>query len=211
MPRPFVCINMNFRSPFLLFFILLLIILVVTTLGPAEATLGTNARIIYLHGAWVWASLIAFIFAGAVGLVGLVKQLSRKPAIHLHQWSRALGRSGLFFWITYLPISLWAMESSWNGLFLVEPRWRLAVIFAVAGFLLQLGLSFTPVLWASFWNFSYVIALFIGLQTTDKVMHPPSPMLDSNAWRIQVFFGGLTLLLLLATWQVARGFKLLER
>jgi len=199
-----------YRSPLFWFTILSLFIFIFTSLGPAEATLGTNARIVYLHGAWVWVSLAAFIIAGCVGLVGLLKKFSGKADYPYHHWSRALGRTGLFFWITYLPISLWAMEANWNGLFLAEPRWRMAVIFAVTGLLLQLGLSFIPASWASFWNLAYITALFIVLRTTENVMHPPNPMLESNAWRIQVFFGGLILLLLLTAWQVARGFKFLE-
>jgi hypothetical protein len=192
-------------SPLLWIFVLLLVIAAVTALGPADATLGTNVRVVYLHGAWVWASLAAFVAAGLVGLTGL---LTRRDSLHI--WSRALGRSGLFFWITYLPISLWAMQTNWNGLFLAEPRWRVAAIFAVAGLLLQLGLSFLPVAWASFWNLAYIVTLFVVLQTTEKVMHPPGPMLESNAWRIQLFFAGLTALLLLTAWQATRWFRRLE-
>lgn len=201
---------MKIKSPVIILPVLFVIIAVVAVLGPAEATLGTNARVVYLHGAWVWASLAAFVAAGAIGLLGFIHQIRGKNQPGIHQWSRALGRSGLILWITYLPVSLWAMQTNWNGLFLAEPRWRIAVIFAIAGLLLQLGLSFTPVSWASFWNFAFVAALFATLQTTDKVMHPPSPMLDSNAWRIQVFYGGLVILLMLAAWQIARGFKSFE-
>ena len=198
------------KSPILWFFVLLVFITLFTAIGPAEATLGKNARVVYLHGAWVWASLAAFIAAGAAGLVAIIRRVRGKDALPLHAWSRALGRTGLCFWITYLPISLWAMQTNWNGLFLAEPRWRVAAIFAIAGFLLQLGLSFLPISWASFWNLAYVVTLFVVLQITEKVMHPPSPMLESSAWRIQIFFGGLTVLLILAAWQVARFFYAFE-
>ncbi len=194
------------KSPYLWLTVLLALTTLVTFLSPPEATLGSNARVVYLHGAWVWASLAGFIAAGIAGLIGLIC----KNTI-THQWSRALGRTGLLFWITYLPISLWAMQTNWNGLFLVEPRWRVAAIFAVTGLLLQVGLSFLPVSGASFWNLAYIAALFIVLQNTDNVMHPPSPMLDSTeAARIQLFFAGLNILLGLAAWQVARIFKSLE-
>jgi hypothetical protein len=201
---------MKSTSPVIWFLIFALVIAGLTSLGPAEATLGTNARVVYLHGAWVWASLVAFVAAGVVGLVGFSQQVCGKKPAGLHTWSRALGRTGLLMWVTYLPVSLWAMETNWNGLFLSEPRWRVAVIFAITGTLLQLGLTFLPVSWSSFWNFWFMAALFLALQTTQNVMHPPSPMLDSNAWRIQVFFGGLVVLLLLAAWQIARGFHARE-
>ena len=46
------------RSPVLWFALTLLAILAMTALGPAERSLGTNVRAVYLHGAWVWAALI---------------------------------------------------------------------------------------------------------------------------------------------------------
>ena len=202
---------MNKTSPLTWFVVLALSIAGITALGPAEATLGTNARVVYLHGAWVWASLVAFILAGLVGLVAFILQVRGKGRPGLHAWSRALGRTGLLLWVTYLPVSLWAMETNWNGLFLAEPRWRVAVIFAITGALLQLGLTFLPRSWSSFWNFWFVAALFLVLGTTENVMHPPSPMLDSNAWRIQAFYAGLVVLLLLAAWQIARALRARER
>ena len=195
------------KNPILLFFVFLSMAIALAVSSPAEATLGTNARIVYLHGAWVWASLITFISAGLVGFVGL---LTRREKLHLA--SRALGRSGLFLWITYLPISLWAMQTSWNGLFLAEPRWRLALVFAIGGLMLQIGLTLVekPV-WSSFINPIFVLTLFFVLQTTEKVMHPPGPMLDSQAWRIQIFFAGQTLFLTIAALQLARWFHTLKR
>lgn len=202
---------MKSLSPLPLFLVFLLLTAIFTALSPAEATLGLNARVVYLHGAWVWAALATFIAAGVVGLVGWIQHFRAVRTASIHEWSRALGRTGLFFWITYLPISLWAMQANWNGLFLAEPRWRMAAIFAITGFLLQLGLSFLPVSWASFWNLVYVAVLIVVLRATENVMHPPSPMLDStNAGRIQLFFGGLNILLLLAAWQVTRFFHSLE-
>jgi hypothetical protein len=195
------------NSPLLLFVLILILIAGYTLLGPAEATLGTNVRVVYLHGAWVWAALASFIAAGAVGLIGLIVRRTK-----LHLWSRALGRTGLFFWITYLPISLWAMQTNWNGLFLAEPRWRMAAVFAVGGLLLQIGLTLleNPA-WAAGFNLAYVVALFAVLQATDNVMHPPAPMLDSDARRIQLFFMGLNVLTLLAAWQVSRWWYAREK
>ncbi|MCJ7556761.1 MAG: hypothetical protein MUP90_07585, partial [Gammaproteobacteria bacterium] len=146
---------------------------VFTALGPAEKSLGTNVRVVYLHGAWVWAALAAFFAAGVVGLIGLILRRHR-----LHAWSRAVGRTGLFFWITYLPLSMWAMQTNWNGLFLAEPRWRLAVVFAVGGLVLQIGLSLVEnPAWASAFNVLYAVLLWLALQTTDQVLHPSSPVL----------------------------------
>ena len=178
------------KSPLFWFVINLLAIIVVTAIGPAEKSLGTNVRVVYLHGAWVWAALICILAAAAVGLVGLI---TRRQAAHY--WSLALGRTGLIFWITYLPLSLWAMQTNWNGLFLSEPRWRVAIIFAIGGLVLQIGITMleNPA-WASALNVVFVVILVYVLQTTDQVMHPGSPIFSSGSGRIQIYF--LTYLIL---------------
>jgi hypothetical protein len=97
------------------------------------------------------------------------------------------------------------MQSNWNGLFLAEPRWRLALVFAITGILLQVGLSLVdrPNLTSGI-NLGYFITLLVALLQTTNVMHPAAPILNSGAWRIQFFFFGLVLLVLLAAWQIAR-------
>ena len=195
------------RAPEVGFLIMLGAILALTALGPAEKSLGSNVRIVYLHGAWVWAALAGFLAAAGLRLAGLI--LRKAP---LHRWSRALGRTGLFFWITYLPVSVWAMQANWNGLFLAEPRWRLALIFAISGLLAQLGVSLLEdPAWASGTNLVFMAALLIALQNMPNVMHPSAPILHSEAWRIQLYFAALLALTLLTGWQVARWWRRFER
>jgi len=194
------------KSPLLWLSVSLLGIVLLTAIGPAEKTLGTNARVVYLHGAWVWAALIGFIAAAAAGAAGFVL---RRDGYHL--WSRALGRAALIFWVTYLPISLWAMQTNWNGLFLAEPRWRLAVIFSIGGLILQAGIALMDdPAWASGGNLVFLVALFFALRSTENVMHPASPIFGSDAGRIQLFFIALVGLVLLALWQVARWLRQLD-
>ncbi len=184
------------------FLLTLAAIVVVTMLGPAESSLGTNVRVVYLHGTWVWTALVAFVSAGIVGLAGLI--LNKETIQH---WSQALGYTGLLFWISYLPISMWAMQSNWNGLYLAEPRFRLAVIFSISGLLLQMGLALlNKPTWTSLANLAFAAILMFALRNTSNVMHPPAPILESDSWRIQIFFLGLLALTLLAAWHTVRWF-----
>lgn len=187
-------------SPGMLFFVFMGIIASLAFFGPAEQSLGTNVRVVYLHGAWVWTALIAMLASGAAGLTGLLK-----PRSGFNSWSQALGRTGLFFWITYLPLSIWAMQSNWNGLYLSEPRWRLAVIFGIAGLMLQIGATLIDrPAWTSLINLLFIVVLFFALNTVDQIMHPDSPVFQSDVLSIKIFFIGLTLLVILAGWQMAR-------
>ncbi len=206
---------MNRKSPVLWFFLSLVAVAAFALFGPAEKSLGTNVRVVYLHGAWVWAAMVGIILAAATGLIGLVQDFAPDVITHRiawHSWSRSLGRTGLFFWITYLPISLWAMQTNWNGLFLAEPRWRVAFVFSLGGLVLQIGATLLEApRWASGANVIFAAALLLALRGAEQVMHPPSPILNSEAWRIQLFFGGLTALTLLAAYQMARWWRQFER
>jgi hypothetical protein len=195
------------KSPLIWFGVTLAVVAGFTLLGPAERSLGTNVRVVYLHGAWVWAALACFLAAALLGLVGLLLQ-----RVNLQHWSRALGRSGLIFWITYLPLSMWAMQANWNGLFLDEPRWRFALVFAIGGLVLQIGVALIEEpAWAAAANVAYFMALVLALVNTENVMHPPSPILDSDAARIQLFFAVLLLLTLLAAGLLTRWLYWFER
>jgi hypothetical protein len=106
----------------------------------------------------------------------------------------------------YLPLSLWAMQTNWNGLFTSEPRFRVAVVFAVTGVLLQIGLTLLarPV-FTSLFNVLFFAALQIGLSQADTVMHsPPSPIFNSGILSLQLFYVGITFLTMAAAYFMTR-------
>jgi hypothetical protein len=193
----------KFKSPLTLFFITLIVIALLALFGPEERSLGASVRIVYLHGAWVLAAELAFLAAGLAGLAALI---TRRAGFH--HWSAALGRTGTFFWVTYLPLSLWAMQSNWNGLFLAEPRFRLAAIFAVTGILLQVGLWLVNMDWVtSLANIVFIIVLRFVFSTAENVMHPPpSPIFNSGNYAIIGFFLALILSTLVAAYFLTRVF-----
>jgi len=186
-----------------LFIITITLIALLALLGPEEQSLGANVRIVYLHGAWVLTAELVLLLAGLAGLVGLLT-----PRKDFHGWSAALGRTGIFFWVTYLPLSLWAMQSNWNGMFLAEPRFRLAVIFAVTGVLLQVGLWLMNTDWlTSLANIIFIVILRVIFATADNVMHPPpSPIFNSGNYTIIGFFVGMIALSLVASYFLTRVF-----
>jgi len=189
------------KSPLPLFFITLAVILLLALFGPEEKSLGNNVRVVYLHSAWVIAAEVAFLAAGAAGALALLGGLFRPARFsNLNRWSAALGRTGIIFWISYLPLSLWAMQTNWNGLFLVEPRFHLALTFAVVGVLMQAGLWLVnrPAL-TSAANLAYIILLRVIFAQAYNIMHPPpSPIFNSGLWNVILFFIALNLLAWLA-------------
>ena len=190
-------------SPLHSFLFTLVIIGIMTLFGPEEATLGPSVRLVYLHGAWVMTAELLFILAALVGFIALI---TRKDA--LHRWSAALGRSGIFYWITYLPLSMLAMQANWNGLFLAEPRFRFALTFAIVGLLLQIGLSMININWLTATaNIIFIVALRYSFANADNIMHPPpSPIFKSGNLTIIGFFVGLNILAWVSAYFVTRFF-----
>ena len=191
------------KTPITLFIATVIVIALLALFGPEEKSLGASVRIVYLHGAWVLAAELAFAAAGIAGLIALITRRA-----NFHNWSAALGRTGTFFWVTYLPLSLWAMQSNWNGLFLAEPRFRLAAIFAVTGVLLQVGLWLIDMDWlTSAANILFIIVLRVIFSTAENIMHPPpSPIFSSGNFVIVGFFLTLITLTLVAAYFLTRVF-----
>ncbi len=180
------------------FFALNIVLLaLVTALAPLEKTLGANVRLVYFHGAWVWAGKVAFGAAALAGLGGLVLRRWGRPAWaqRLPAASLALGRTGLFFWATYLPMSLVVMQITWGGFFFDEPRFRVPLTFGIVALLLQTGLFLInhPDL-VCLGNLAFGITLWVALGEVANVLHPDSPVMTSESLRIQAFFAALLIL-----------------
>lgn len=174
----------------------------VTAFAPLERTLGEKARLVYFHGAWVWAGKAAFAAAAAAGLVGLLLKSYAWQKVSL-----AVGRTGMVFWLTYLPLSLWVQQMNWGGIFWDEPRWRIPLMFGMVGLLLQVGLTLIGDLrLTSLANLVFGVALWWQLASIQNVLHPDSPIFQSDSTRIQAFF--VVLLLLSAIFGFLLAFRL---
>jgi len=182
---------------------LAVIVLALTWLAPRDATLRSSSPVVYLHGALVWTAILSFSAAGLAGLAGLLT--GRKL---LHAWSRALGRTGLLFWVVYLPLGMWASQATWNAVPLEDPRFRVAfqVLVLAAGFQIAAALWENKIRWASSLNVVMALLMWVLMLTTKDVMHPQNPMRASAA-SIQFFFALLVGGCGLAALQVARWMR----
>ena len=189
------------KSPFFWFILAVLTTAGLTAIGPAGNSLGANVRVITLHAAWL---LTAEITLGLAALSGLLGILTRRLA--LQRWSAALGRSGIFFWVTALPLALWALQTSWNSLFLSEPRFRASVVLAATGILLQIGVTLLArPTFTSAINVVFFVALQISLKRASSGLSPAaSPSLGSGGLSLELFYVGLLFLTLSAAYFMMR-------
>lgn len=182
---------------------LALVILVLALVAPRDTTLRGASPVVYLHGALVWIAILALTAAGAIGLAALIWGHEV-----LHAWSKALARTGLLFWLIYLPLSMWASKVTWNGIPLGDPRFRTAfqVLVLAAAFQIAAELWGPRDRLGSGLNAVLAVVLWVLILTTQDVMHPQNPM-RSSAATIQFFFGLLVGGCGLAALQVARWMR----
>jgi len=187
----------------LVFAALLAAAVILARVAPSERVLGGAVRIVYLHGAFVWSALLAFLGAALAGLGGWIL---RRPA--WHAWSIGLGRSATLFWWMSMALSLAAMQTSWNGLYLAEPRWQLAVRFGLVAVMLQAAIVLVrrPAL-GSLLNIVFVAALILSLARTPTVLHPVSPIFTSESMTIRAHFLLLSAVVLAAVVWLGRAVR----
>lgn len=181
-------------------------IVIVTLLGPIEKTLGANLRLVLLHGAWVWNGKVAF---GIAALAGAGALIWNKRLFWL-AFSRASAYTGMFFWLTYLPMSLAVMQLNWGGLFFDEPRWRIPFLFGVIAVLLQVGLWIFSNSWiTAAGNLIFGVALWVSLGGIQNILHPDAPVAQSDSTSIQGYF--LLLLILSFVFAVQLALWIFEK
>jgi hypothetical protein len=170
---------------------------------PNDVTLKGTSKVVYIHGALVWTALLTLTAAGIVGLAALAAMLVQRDSV-MHAWALALGRTGLLFWVAYIPVSMLASRMAWNAVFLAEPRYTTAFRVLAVGVIVQvIVLLFNRPAISSGLHAAQAAVLWAMLLTTPSVLHPDSPILRSVP-SIQFFFGLMVLACGMAALQVAR-------
>ena len=163
----------------------LCLLIVWVVLSPAEAQLGNLIKLVYVHGALVFAGLMAFSVAGALGMVALIVG---RPA--WYRGADAAGWGALLVWILYALSAMavtrlaWGQLVAWN-----EPRVRATVLVLAAAVVIELAIRLV-----SHRTFGAAVRVVMGiapwLATRQAVVirHPVDPIGSSASGSIQAYF-----------------------
>jgi hypothetical protein len=186
--------------------VLAIVALALAWAAPSDVTLAGTSKVVYLHGALVWTALLTLTVAGVLGLAALIAMLVKRGDL-LHAWTLALGRTGLVFWLAYIPVSMLASRLAWNAVFLAEPRYTTAFRVLAIGLIVQVIIVLVNrSAISSGLHAAQAIILWALLLSTPSVLHPNNPILRSTP-SIQFFFGLIVLACGAAALQVARWWR----
>ena len=165
-------------------------------LSPSEQTLGGLVKVIYVHGAMVRVAEVAFLAAGALGVLYLVKENG-----FAFRWSAALQKTAFMYWLISFLVSLYAMQVVWGGIDPAEPRFistgRILAIAAVAIAVTYIwdnpkAVAASSIILAAVVIFQTATAGFV-LHPTDAIGGSPSLITKAAYYAIVVLFAALAM------------------
>ena len=168
-------------------------------LAPAEATIGSGIRIVYLHVALIWTGMLVLIFAGLLGLVVLLT-----GHCVLAEWMQVVAWVGLAFFAAGVITSLAAEIVNWGGIAWREPRTAANVNLLALAVIVQVVNSWLPAGWSASGRLQGALngllaaAVIWTTMTTEVQLHPASAVGNATSRAIQLTFYGLFLLSLSA-------------
>ncbi len=163
-------------------------------LAPAEKTLGTGMRSVYLHVGLIWTGIAGFTVGGVLGLLVLVRDDAR-----LDGWAQVVGWVACGFFAAGFLSSMLASSINWGGVFLAEPRNTSALMVLCVALIVQIWGSW-PV-WVRLKGLLRVLLVVVftwSNLTTPLVLHPQDPIRTSTSVAIQYSFLGIFALFSLA-------------
>ncbi|HSJ54669.1 MAG TPA: hypothetical protein VLC52_13095 [Anaerolineae bacterium] len=185
--------SLNRRLLPLLAGVLCLLLAVWVVAAPAESRLGSVVKLVYVHGALVWAGLLTFSLAGVLGLVALLLRLAGPSTGRSAPWlrgARAAGVAALVVWIVYVLSSMavtgltWGQWIAWG-----EPRVQATAAILAAALVLNVvvHLADHPDLTALA-QVLMGIAPWVVVSRAQAIRHPVDPIGGSTSTSIQGFY-----------------------
>jgi hypothetical protein len=183
----------------LLFAALLAAAAVLVWQAPAERSLGDGIKLVYIHVSLIWAAMVVFMGAGALGLFSIFL-----PNRQLQTWQESASWVALAWYAVGVAIAMLAAKVNWGAVHWNEPLLIASLRFLAAALIVQA---------AKFWitsarlrgalNAGVAFFLMWSILGTPQVMHPESPIRQSPSAAIKLtFLGMFTLNSLAAVWCV---------
>lgn len=175
--------------PWVIYPILILLLGMLVALSPAESTLGSVVKLVYLHGAMERVAVFGFLLAGVFGLVHFFSQRQV-----LARWAQASLETGLVFWLAQFIVSLPAQVLAWGAISWDEPRVVGALwIMALSGLTYAVARWIGGARWMSCAAIASAVIVTAVLRGEVNVVHPPNAILASDSLAIKFFYAAIVL------------------
>ncbi len=168
-------------------------------LSPAEASLGSVVKIVYLHGAAERISTYAYLLAAGCGIVQLVAGRAE-----LVRWTRGLCEIAIAFWVGQFVVSLPAQILAWGGLMWDEPRVVGAFwILVLTALVYLVALWIAEPAWYAVAAVANSVIVLVVLHGAINLLHPLNPIIASDSVSIKMFYSAIVVVMGVLALQLA--------
>jgi hypothetical protein len=183
---------------------LLVLLSLWVALAPAETRLGNLVKLVYVHGALVWAGLGAF---SAAGLLGLVALITGQPL--WYRATTAAGHAALTVWIVYTLSAMLVTGLAWGQIIAWgEPRVRASAAILLAALALELAIWLVAQdRFQALARILMGIAPWVAVRRAEVIRHPVNPIGGSGSMAMQGYYllivltvGGLVAVVIAWLW-----------
>ena len=174
--------------------------LILTWMAPAEATLGKAVKLVYLHAAIMWVGFGLLTIGGAAGLLYVFWR--KKGFIN---WSCGSSFVGIALISITGILGAITAKITWGQIYWAEPRMAMLgwIIIAAVAAAVVIKLSESSVI-AGLANCGLAVIAWTLLIRTERVVHPGSPIFNSDSLTIKVFPLLITGFIAIASLQIVR-------
>lgn len=179
--------------------ILVAVVAVTLILMPAEKTLGTAIKWVYLHASFDAVGLLGFYGSALLAAVYLI---IKKDS--LSRWATAFWKTGTIFWAGGWIIGTVLGIVIWGGWTTAEPRNLLApaiMLLGIGGWVISGNLDNKKA--PAYTYLAGALLIWAALNFTGKVIHPLDPIGSADNV-LQVTYRILFLAMALLGWEFVR-------
>ena len=186
----------------------ILIILICTNIVaiPDEKTLGEGIRLIYIHAALIFCGTVGFLLSALLG-IGIFFSANKK----LQDWLFYLSLISLGFYSLGTGLSILAAFIYWGSIHWTEPYLILSFQIISITIIILIVVGMIPsIRYKGFLNIVPFVSILLLMQNSKLVLHPESPIRNSESLLFRFSFYSLSFLIFTFTIWLVWKFKKLN-
>jgi len=176
----------------------LVIALILTAVSPAELTLGSSVKLVFLHAALMWVGFIGYTGTGLLSVVSLVRKSSSGSA-----WADSILQVATVILVSTGLLGIVTASLTWGGVVWGEPRLQMLAKILLLSFGTLFASRLATIQAQNILRILLTGGVWYLLLSTERIVHPVNPIFTSGNIAMMLFPLVIAACILLAAYTTA--------